>query len=258
MLTFLLIFMTQLTTAQAAVTTKTIEYHQGDTTLEGYVAYDDAIAAPKPGVLIVPDWMGPGPFAFQKAEQLAKEGYVGFVVDVYGKGVRPKDGAEAGKLAGLFKGDRPLLRARMRAALDTLTAMKQVNTKKVLVMGYCFGGTAALELARSGAPLAGVASFHGGLSSPSPQDARNIKAPVLAMHGADDPFVPAPEVQAFKDEMKSAGVDLKFIAYAGAVHSFTNPAAGTDNKKGAAYNASADKESWKAFEEFVGRVFGKK
>ncbi len=132
--------------------------------------------------------------------------------------------------------------------------MKQVNPRKILVIGYCFGGTTALELARSGAPLVGTVSFHGGLSTPTPEDAKNIKGPVLAMHGADDPNVPPAEVKAFKDEMSRAKVKLEFIAYPGAVHAFTNPAAGNDNSKGAAYNANADKKSWIAFEKFLKQV----
>ena len=132
--------------------------------------------------------------------------------------------------------------------------MKKTNKNKVVVMGYCFGGTTALELARSGAPLAGTAVFHGGLSTPMPADAKKIKGPVLVMHGADDPTVPPAEVKAFKDEMNNAGVAMKFVSYPGAVHAFTNPAAGNDNSKGAAYNATADKESWIEFEKFLKTV----
>jgi dienelactone hydrolase len=139
----------------------------------------------------------------------------------------------------------------MNAAYQKLISMKEVNPKNVVVMGYCFGGTSALELARSGAPVIGTVSFHGGLSSPTPNDAKNIKGKVLAMHGADDPFVPATEVAAFKDEMKNAKIEMKFVQYPGAVHSFTNKAAGNDNSKGAAYNALADKKSWLEFQTFL-------
>ncbi|MBI3544427.1 MAG: dienelactone hydrolase family protein [Deltaproteobacteria bacterium] len=246
-------FMTQ---AHAAIKTQAVEYSAGGTTMQGFVAYDDAKKGPRPGILIVHDWMGLGPFAKDKARQLAGEGYVAFAADIYGKGVRPKSPAEAGKLAGKFKSDRPLLRERVRAAFDKLVAMKQTDAKKVVAMGYCFGGTTALELARSGAPLAGTASFHGGLSTPTPEDAKNIHGPVLAMHGADDPNVPPSEVEAFKEEMKKAGVKMKFVAYPGAVHAFTNPAAGNDNSKGAAYNAEADKKSWVEFEQFLKEAVG--
>ncbi len=241
--------------AGAAIITQPVEYTANGTTMEGFVAYDDAIKNPRPGILIVHDWMGLSAFTKQKAEQLASEGYVAFAVDVYGKGTRPKDQKEAAQFANKYKADRPLLRSRMKAAYDALTAMKQVDKQKVVVMGYCFGGTAALELARSGAPIVGTATFHGGLSSPTPQDAKNIKGQVLVMHGADDPFESAQEIAAFKKEMADGNVNLTFIVYPDAVHAFTNPAAGNDKKSGAAYNAAADKKSWQDFEQFLGKVF---
>ncbi len=235
----------------AAIKTENVDYTNNGTTMEGFVAYDDAAKNPQPGILIVHDWMGLGKFTKEKAEKLAKEGYVAFAVDVYGKGIRPKDQKEAGEFAKKYKDDRNLLRAHMNAAYDKLKSMKEVDPNKIVVMGYCFGGTAALELARSGVPLKGTATFHGGLSSPTPADAKNIKGPVLVMHGADDPNVPPKEVQAFKEEMKNGGVQLTFIAYPGAVHAFTNPDAGNDNSKGAAYNKEADQSSWKEFEKFL-------
>ena len=233
---------------------KPVEYTSDGAVMDGFVAYGDA-KTPAPGILIVHDWMGLGQFSKDKAEQLAKQGYVAFAVDIYGKGVRPKNAEEALALATKFKQDPKLLRARIRAAYDKLTAMKEVDAKKIVVMGYCFGGTTALELARSGAPLAGTVSFHGGLGTATPDDAKAIKGRVLVLHGADDPFVPAAEVAAFKDEMKKANVKMDFVAYKGAVHSFTNPAAGTDNSKGAAYNADADKQSWSEFQKFLKAVF---
>jgi dienelactone hydrolase len=223
---------------------ETVEYGSGKTIMEGYYARDNAIKGAVPGILIVHDWMGLGEFQKEKAEKLASLGYAAFAVDIYGKGIRPKNMEEAAKLATYYKSRRDLIRERIRAAYDTIKTMKGVNPDKIVVMGYCFGGTVALELARSGAPLAGTVSFHGGLSTPSPADAKNIKGRVLVMHGADDPNVPADEVKAFKEEMKNAHVEMKFIAYKGAVHAFTNPAAGNDNSKGAAYNAKADKKSW--------------
>jgi dienelactone hydrolase len=234
--------------------TEPVDYTANGDSMEGYVAYDDAIK-PKGAILVVPDWMGLGQFAKDKADKLAKEGYVAFAVDVYGKGVRPKDNKEAAQLATKYKDDRKLLRSHMQAAYDKLTSMNEVDPKKVLVMGYCFGGTAALELARAGAPLVGTAVFHGGLASPTPDDAKNIKGPVLVMQGADDPVVPPKEVEAFKEEMKNGNVNLTFIAYPGAVHAYTNPLAGNDNSKGVAYNANADKKSWKEFEKFLKKVF---
>lgn len=242
--------------ASAAIVGKNVEYKgEGGAVLEGYVAYDDAAPAARPGIIIVHDWMGLKGFEKEKARQLAGEGYVAFAADIYGKGVRPKNADEAKALSSRYKGDVPLLRQRAQAAYDTLKAMPQVAADKLLAMGYCFGGTTALELARSGAPLLGTASFHGGLSTPAPQDAKNIQGKVLVMHGADDPMVPPAEVDAFKKEMATASVPLTFIAYPGAVHSFTNPDAGTDNSKGAAYNAKADKASWVDFEKFLKGVF---
>jgi len=245
------------TNASAAIVSSPVDYKAADgTIMEGYAAYNDAIKTPRPGILIVHDWMGLTQFDKDKANQLAKEGYVAFAADIYGKGIRPASADEAKPLATRYKDDRALMRSRIRAAYDTLAGMKPADGSKLLVMGYCFGGTVALELARSGAPLAGTVTFHGGLSNPTPDDAKNIKGPVLVMHGADDPFVPPAEVQAFKEEMKNAGINMQFITYPGAVHAFTNPAAGNDNSKGVAYNASADKASWAEFEKFLHTVFG--
>lgn len=225
--------------------------------MQGTIAWDDASSAKRPGVLVAHDWMGEGPFSRSKAEALAKLGYVAIAVDLYGKGVRASTSDEAGKLAGALKGDRPLLRARMRAAMDTLLANKMVDPKRIAAIGYCFGGTAVLELARSGADVAGVVTFHGGLDTPTPQDAKSIKGKVLILHGADDPFSPLPTVMALNQEMKDAGVDYQIVLYSHAVHSFTNPAAGSDNSKGAAYNAEADHRSWEAMKGFFTEIFNK-
>jgi dienelactone hydrolase len=241
------------TSVFAAIKTETVEYTSDGTTMEGFVAFDDAKKS-SPAILVVHDWMGPSDFTKGKAEQLAKEGYVAFVADIYGKGVRPHDAGEAGKLAGKFKEDRKLMRAHVQAAFDKLSAMPNVDKKKIVAIGYCFGGTVALELARSGAPLAATTTFHGGLATPTPQDAKNIKGPVLVLHGADDPYVPAAEVKAFKEEMKNGHVKMEFIPFKGAVHAFAIPAAGNDKSKGAAYNAEADKKSWAAFEKFLKKV----
>ncbi|HLX59928.1 MAG TPA: dienelactone hydrolase family protein [Planctomycetota bacterium] len=238
----------------ADVKVETVEYKQGDTVCEGYFAYDDAQTTARPGVIVVHDWMGNGEFSKKKAEDLAKLGYTAFAADIYGKGERPKDMKEAAQYAGKFKNDRALLRARINAALNTFKQFPKVDAKHIAVMGFCFGGTTALELARSGADIVGVVSFHGGLSTPTPADAKNIKCKVLILHGADDPFVKPEEVAAFKKEMDDAKVDYKFIAYPGAVHGFTNPAAGSDNSKGMAYNENADKLSWAAMKGFFEQV----
>ena len=248
------------TTAHAAVQVQNVDYTSADgTQMQGYFAYNDQYTTARPAILIVPDWMGMSTsFARQKATILAEQGYTTLVADIYGKDVRPADTDEAAKLANYYKSNRPILRQRVGAAYDTLTRSQRVDPKKIVVMGYCFGGTTALELARSGVPLAGVVSFHGGLASPTPEDANRITGPVLALHGADDPNVPPNEVDAFKQEMANAKVNMRFIAYPGAVHAFTNPAAGSDNSKGAAYNAEADRLSWIEFQNFLKQVMAAK
>lgn len=250
-----LAFMGLAVSADAAVITKLVEYNQGGTVLEGYLAWDDATSAKRPGILVVHEWTGINPYVQQRVESLAKMGYVAFAADIYGKGIRPSSPADAAKTAGIYKNDRPLLRKRVLAGLDVLKAQKAVDLQRLAAIGYCFGGTTVLELARSGADVNGVVSFHGGLSTPTPQDAKNIKAKILAQHGADDPFVKADEVASFQDEMRTAGVDWQLISYGNAVHSFTNPGAGNDNSKGAAYNEKADKRSWEAMKQFFAEIF---
>ncbi len=258
MFRLLLLLLTMLVPAlsQAAIVTKTIEYRQGDTRLVGYLAYPQDAKAPLPGVLVVHEWKGLDDYAKRRAEQLAELGYVAFAADIYGDGKIAADAKEAGTLAGVYKKDRALLRARANAGLATLKTQPQIAPGKVAAIGYCFGGTTVLELARSGAEVAGVVSFHGGLDSPAPQDAKNIRARVLALHGADDPYVPPDQVAAFESEMREAGVDWQLLAYGGAVHGFTNPANGNDNSKGAAYNAKADQRSWLAMQQFFNELFG--
>jgi dienelactone hydrolase len=240
----------------AALKTEVIAYEQGGVTLEGYLAYDDASRKPQPGVLLIHDWMGVGDYAKSRARQLAELGYVAFAADIYGKGNQPADQKAAGALAGKYKGDRALYRARLKAGYDQLAARKEVASGQIAAIGYCFGGTGVLELVRGGAKVKGVVSFHGGLSTPTPEDAKNIMCPVLVLHGADDPFVKPAEVAAFKEEMEKAHVKYEFVAYPGAVHSFTRPDAGNDNSKGAAYNEAADKQSWAAMQKFFHQIFG--
>ena len=248
---FLFLAFTFAITAQAAVKTEVVTYKEGKTELEGFIAYDDSIKTPRPVVLIVHQWMGLSENEKMRAQMLAEKGYVAFAIDVYGKGIRPTALAEAGKLAGEYKNNRKLFRAREQAAYDFIKKDKRVDAKKIVVIGYCFGGTGALELARTGTPLAGVVSFHGGLANPQPQDAKKIKAPVLVLHGAIDPNVPPAEVDAFKTEMNDAKVDYQFVAYANAVHAFTQKEVGSDNSKGAAYNELADRRSWRELVNFL-------
>lgn len=233
---------------------ETVEYKDGSTTFEGYLAYP-AGAAKRPGVVVFPDWMGVGDNPRRRADRLAALGYVALVADLYGKGVRPKNPAEAMKLVGQYKADRPTMRTRARAALDELVATGKVDPAKTASIGYCFGGTAALELARSGAPLSGTVSFHGGLDTPTPADARNVKGRILVLHGADDPHVLPAEVAAFEDEMRQAHLDWQLVAYGNAVHAFTIEDAGNDNAKGAAYNKEADRRSWIAMRDFFAELW---
>ncbi len=241
--------------AQAAIKEETIEYKDGETVLEGFLAFDEAGKGKLPGVLIVHDWLGLGDFSKEKARALARMGYAGFAVDIYGKGVRAKDSGEAGKLAGLYKKDLSLMRSRIRSAFDVLSKRANVDPARIAVMGYCFGGTVALELARAGVPIAGAVSFHGGLGTPNASDAKNIKGKILVLHGADDPYVPPSEVESFMKEMRDAKVDWQFIAYGGAVHAFTNPAL-KGVAGGASYEEKADRRSWIALQSFFKEIFG--
>jgi dienelactone hydrolase len=252
---FLTALLVAVLSARAELVSKAVEYQQGDTVLEGYSIYDDAIQGKRPGVLVVHQWKGLGDYEKKRAALLARLGYNVFAADIYGKGIRPRDPTEAGAEAGKYKNDRALLRARVRAGLEVLARQERTDPKRMAAIGYCFGGTTVLELARNGADLAGVVSFHGGLSSPTPGDAKHIKARVLALHGADDPFVPAAEVAAFEDEMRQGGVDWQLVAYGGAVHAFTDWDAGSDNAKGAAYNERADRRSWEAMKQFLAELF---
>jgi dienelactone hydrolase len=242
---------------RAGLHTERVQYKHGDTVLEGYLAYDDSTTDTRPGVLVVHEWTGLNPYAEKRAEMLAQMGYVAFALDMYGKGVRAKDQKEAASLASKYKNDRQLMRGRVNAGLDVLRKQSRTDPKRIAAIGYCFGGTTVLELARGGADIAGVVSFHGDLATPTPGDARNIKCKVLACHGADDPFVPPNVVSAFEDEMRKGGVDWQLIAYGNAVHSFTNPGAGNDPKRGAAYNAEADHRSWEAMKQFFAEIFKK-
>jgi dienelactone hydrolase len=239
----------------AELQTQTIEYKQGETSLEGFLAYDGSIQGKRPGVLVVHQWKGLSDYEKKRAEMLAKLGYNVFCVDIYGKGIRPKEANDAAAEAGKYKSNRQLLRARVNAGLDVLRTQELTDPKRIAAIGYCFGGTTVIELARSGADIAGVVSFHGALDSPSPADGKNVKCKVLALHGADDPFVPAKDVAAFEDEMRQAKVDWQLVAYGGAVHSFTDWNAGGDNSKGAAYNENADRRSWEAMKSFFAEIF---
>jgi len=233
------------TSAFAKVTTRTVIYKDGDTELEGFVAYDAAVKGPRPGVLVIHDWTGLQDYAKSRATQLAELGYVAFAADIYGKGVRPTDPKECAVQAGTYKNDLPLLRRRVLLGLDQLKKKTYVDAAKLAAIGYCFGGTSVLELARSGADMRGVVSFHGGLSTSQPAKAGDIKARILVCHGGADSHVNA-EVPEFKAEMEKAKAKMEFITYEGAQHGFTKP--------GPAYQEKADKESWAAMKKFFAEI----
>ncbi len=245
--------------AGAKVVTETLAYDdphddQG-VTLEGYLAYDDAVQGRRPGVLVVHQWMGLSENERLRARMLAEQGYVALAVDVYGRGIRPSNVDEAREQAGKYYGDRALFRQRLAAGLARLQEHRLVDPARIAAIGYCFGGGGVLELARAGADLAGVVSFHGSLDTPNPEDARAIKAKVLVCHGAVDPHVSQEAVAGFIKEMEAAHVDYQLIMYAGAVHAFTQKEAGDDPSRGAAYQAAADRRSWEHMRGFFAELF---
>lgn len=234
--------------ASAEIKTKKVEYRQGDTVLEGYLAWDDAKPGKRPGVIVVHDWNGLDAYEEGRARQLAELGYVGFAVDIYGKGVRPTNPQESGAQAGKYRSDPALFRARLQAGLDTLKSFAQTDPTKTAAMGYCFGGGGVLELARSGADVQGVISFHGAIGPRDASEGKNIKGKVLAIHAAQDPAVPREALTAFLDEMRDAQVDYQLVVYNLNVHAFTVP--------GAQYNPTADKRSWEELKRFLHDLFG--
>lgn len=250
-----LFFALTTSTVLAEIKNETVDYKDKKTQFEGFISYDSSFGAKKrPAVLIIHQWKGLSDYEKMRAIQLAEKGYIAFAADIYGKGIRPEDTADASRVSSGFKENRKLYRERLKTAYDWLKKNKMVDSQKIVVIGYCFGGTGALELARAGEPLAGAVSFHGGLSTSQPQDAKNIKAKLLVLHGAIDPYVPQTEVDTFFAEMNNAKIDYQFIAYSGAVHSFTMKSAGHDLKTGQAYNEVADRRSWQAFMNFLAEV----
>ncbi len=242
--------------AFAKIETKVIEYKEGNTTLEGYLAYDTKFKGPRPGVLVVHEWMGLDGYAKSRAEQLAKLGYVAFAADIFGKGVRPTTMEDAAKTSGSYKANPELWRARAVAGLETLKAQKNVDGKKIAAIGYCFGGSTVLEFARAGTELNGVVSFHGNFATKLPVKGPGIvKTKVLVLHGANDPFVKEDEYEDFIEEMQKSKADWQMISYGNAVHKFSNPEAGNDPSKGFAYDKSADERSWAAMQAFFKEIF---
>jgi dienelactone hydrolase len=236
------------------IQTRTIEYTQDGDTFEGFLAWDDSASGPQPGVVISHAWGGAGEFEQERAKDLAQQGYVGFALDLYGKGIRGSDPEENAKLMQPFLGDRPLLQKRMHLAVETLRAQREVDASKVAAMGYCFGGLCVLDLARTGSDVLGVVSFHGILVPPGNTAGNKITAKVLALHGWDDPLAPPDQALAFAGEMTEAGADWQLHAFGHTLHAFTNPYA-KDPSNGFQYSESATSRSWKLLTDFLAEIF---
>jgi dienelactone hydrolase len=241
--------------AAGAVVEKAVEYEVGEVRCEGWQVYDAAVEGKRPAVLIVHQWTGLSDYERMRARMLAELGYHVFALDIYGKGVRPPGPPASAQESAKYKTDRALYRQRLRGGLAVLLKDERTDPAKVAAIGYCFGGMGVLELARSGAEVAGVVSFHGGVDSPTPEDAKKIKGEVLVLHGDADPFVPQADVVAFEKEMQAAQVSYHLVRYPGVVHAFTQKMAGNNPAKGAAYDEEADAASWKEMKVFFDRLF---
>jgi dienelactone hydrolase len=238
-----------------AIRTQAVKYRQGNTELQGFLAYDDSVQGKRPGVLVVPEWWGLTDYAKHRAQMLAQLGYVAFAADMFGNGHTTNDPKQAGQWAGALKSDRQLLRGRVNAGLEQLKANPMVDPQKTAAIGYCFGGTTVIELARGGADVRGIVAFHAGLDSPNPADGKNIKGKVLVCQGADDTFISPQDRAAFENEMRQNHVDWEMNLYGNAVHAFTNPEADKHGIPGIAYNAEADRRSWQAMQDFFRELF---
>lgn len=256
----LLILAAGLDVTDAGVITEEIDYQVDGTTMKGYLAYDGTTSGRRPGVIVVHEWWGLNDYVRRRARMLAKLGYTAFALDMYGDGKQARHPDDAKKFSSEVRKNLPMEKARFSAALDVLRHNNTVDPRRIAAVGYCFGGGVALEMARRGIDLAGLASFHGTLATAEPARPGAVKAKILVMTGADDPFVPEDQVTQFKEEMDAAHVDYKLIAYPGAKHGFTNPAADKYGKKFGlplAYNKDADQASWQAMQEFLQQLFKK-
>lgn len=243
--------------ASAAIKTEEIIYKQGDASYKGYLAYDDAVAGRKPAIIVVHEWWGHNTHARNQAERAAKLGYVGFAIDMYGEGKTVSHPKDAGEMATAVKSNPKLAHDRFMTAYEYVKTRPEVDADRIAAMGYCFGGSIVLEMARNGVDLDGVVSFHGALIPLDPAAPRNVKAEVLVCNGADDPFITQEHIDAFKKEMTDANAKFEFINLPGAKHSFTSPEADKVGIEGIAYNADADQKSWVAATALFKRVFGK-
>ena len=236
--------------------TETFEYKSPELTFRGHLAYDETKTEKRPGVLVTHEAWGLGEHAKSRAERLAQLGYVALAVDMFGGGKQAGSVEEGLQWIKALSEDPKELRSRIRAAYDALAALPQVDKARIAAIGFCFGGSTVLELARSGAPVAGVVSFHGALQTKTPAQPGQVKAKLLVCTGADDPFIPLDQVHAFLDEVKKAGVDYQVIIYGNTKHSFTNPKAGERGMEQLAYSQSSDERSWTAMQSFFHEIFG--
>jgi dienelactone hydrolase len=237
-----------------AIVENTVIYYDGDTELEAFYAYDNANNTPKPGILISHTWVGRNAFVENKARQLAESGFVGFALDMYGKGVLGKNNDESARLMQPLMQNRARLQNRMTLALNSIRQLPCVDSTQIAAIGFCFGGLCVLDLARTGVNIAGIVSFHGLLDAPERHSTNLIKTKILAFHGHDDPMVPPALVNAFQEEMTQAEADWQFVSYGNTMHAFTNPVA-NDPALGTVYQASADKRSWRAMMNFFDEIF---
>jgi dienelactone hydrolase len=235
--------------------TQTVEYHDGDVTLLGYLAYNDDVSGKRPGVLVMPRVCGPGVHSRSKAEKLAALGYVAFAGDYYGNGREVDNLNDAIKLAHSRFDDTTALRRRGMAALNKLASFPQVDSSRLASIGFCIGGNFSLELARDGVPLRGVVSFHGGLHTERPAQRGQVKAKILVCTGGDDRLVPLEQVNAFQAEMAAAGVDWQVITYGGVKHNFTDADAARLEHPALEYHKGADDRSWNAMTAFFKEIF---
>lgn len=243
--------------AEPNIQGKTVEYNANGMIMKGYLAYAEGVKKRRPGVLVVPEWWGLTDYPRTRAQMLAELGYTALAVDMFGGGKVVTTPDEAQRLVSELMKNFDIAKARFNAAMDFLRQQPGVDPSRIAAIGYCFGGGIALNMARQGADLKGVASFHGNLTPIVPAHPGAVKAKILVLHGADDPLIPNDQAEAFKREMKAAGVDFQFISYPGAVHAFTNPEATALGKKfnlPVAYNAQADRGSWDELKKFLGRI----
>lgn len=241
--------------ASGEVKTKTIEYQHEGEALEGYLAWDDAVPGPKPGILVVHEWWGLNDYARRRARDLAALGYVGFAVDMYGKGKVTEHPKEAGEWAKTITSNVEAWRARAHTGLEVLKAQEGVDPARLAAIGYCFGGATVLQLAYAGEDLAGVVSFHGSLPVASEEDGKRIQCPILVCHGASDAFIPDDRIAQFRNALEAAKADWQMAVYGGAVHSFTNPDADRMGVAGVKYDEDADRRSWADMQQFLDEVF---